>query len=93
MLVPMTATRDPYARISELDDATVAKLAGKQVGAEVHHAAHVRGCVDLGQGVIAASTAIALKAEARDRADHARFFGHIAHASVLATVPGEAVSS
>jgi ubiquinone/menaquinone biosynthesis C-methylase UbiE len=38
-----------------------------------------------GQGVIAASTGAALKAEARHRADEARFFGHIAYASALAT--------
>jgi hypothetical protein len=38
-----------------------------------------------GQDVIAESTAAALKSEARQRVDDARFFGHIAYASVLAT--------
>jgi hypothetical protein len=38
-----------------------------------------------GGETISTTTAAALKAEARDRADRGRFFGHIADASLLAT--------
>jgi ubiquinone/menaquinone biosynthesis C-methylase UbiE len=60
---------------------------------ELDAPAYIPSMVDLGAdrlaatGAITASTAAALKAEARDRAEQGRFFGHIAYASLLSVRP------
>lgn len=58
---------------------------------ELDSPAYMPSLIDVGAdtlattGTISATTASALKAEARDRTDRGMFFGHIAYASLLAT--------
>ncbi len=60
---------------------------------ELDAPAYIPSMVDVGadhlatNGTITATTAAALKAEARARAEQGRFFGHIAYASLLAVRP------
>jgi ubiquinone/menaquinone biosynthesis C-methylase UbiE len=60
---------------------------------ELDGPAYIPSMVDVGadhlatNGTITATTAAALKAEARARAEQGRFFGHIAYASLLAVRP------
>jgi ubiquinone/menaquinone biosynthesis C-methylase UbiE len=60
---------------------------------ELDDPAYLPSMIDVGAdhlataGAITATTAAALKAEARDRAEQGRFFGHIAYASLLAGRP------
>jgi ubiquinone/menaquinone biosynthesis C-methylase UbiE len=58
---------------------------------ELDSPAYMPSLIDVGAdtlastGTISTETAAAMKAEARDRVDRRRFFGHIAYASILAT--------
>jgi SAM-dependent methyltransferase len=58
---------------------------------ELDSPAYMPSLIDVGADrlatteTVSTTTAAALKAEARDRADRGRFFGHIAYASLLAT--------